>query len=285
MITAQFLLAALIVILVPGTGGYQYASGGAGPGTPRSSHRKGWPRVWDYSGHGRGNRGIDGGDVQFVPVVADREIRRGGLFAVAGTGTRMSQDHETIQVYDERAQEYASVTADHIDTPLLQAFISALPTGARVLDLGCGPGLFAQAMQKAGLNVDATDASAEMVTLANQLTGVSARQESFSDLIARNAYDGVWANFSLLHAPRADMPGHLARIHAALKPGGQFHMTVKTGTGDSRDRLGRYYTYYQPAEMRALLEAAGFTVTKITPGRDKGLDGSLSNWISVATYA
>lgn len=197
----------------------------------------------------------------------------------------MSSDPRTIQIYDERAREYASVTADHIETPLLQAFIAALPSDAHVLDLGCGPGLFAAAMEAKGLTVDATDASAQMVALANQQPGVSARQASFADLDAREHYDGVWANFSLLHAPRADMPGHLARIHSALKPGGQFHMTVKTGTGEARDRLGRFYTYYQPCEMRALLEDAGFTVTKITPGRDKGLDGSLSDWISVASHA
>ncbi len=197
----------------------------------------------------------------------------------------MNTDHETIQVYDERAEEYASVTANHIETPFLQDFIAALPSGARVLDLGCGPGLFAQVMQEAGLSVDATDASAEMVTLANQQPDVSARQENFAQLNATNEYDGVWANFSLLHAPRADMPNHLARIHAALKPGGQFDLSVKTGTGDKRDQLGRYYTYYQPDELQGLLEAAGFTVTKMTPGRDKGLDGALSDWISVASHA
>ena len=124
-----------------------------------------------------------------------------------------------------------------------------------------------------------------MVALANQLPGVTARQESFSELTAQSTYDGVWANFSLLHAPRSEMPSHLSRIHSALKPGGQFHMTVKTGQGDSRDRLGRFYTYYQPAEIRTLLETAGFTVMKISPGRDKGLDGSLSDWISVASHA
>lgn len=197
----------------------------------------------------------------------------------------MSTDPATIQVYDERAQEYASVTADHIETPLLRAFVAAVPPGGRVLDLGCGPGLFAQAMQQAGLTVDATDASTQMVALANQQPDVTARQASFTDLSDEITYDGVWANFSLLHAPRAEMPGLLTRIHTALKPGGHFHLSVKTGTGDTRDRLGRFYTYYTPDELSGLLQDAGFTVTKVTPGRDKGLDGSLSDWISVASHA
>ena len=197
----------------------------------------------------------------------------------------MSTDARTLQVYDERAREYANVTAPHIDTPQLRDFIAALPSGGKVLDLGCGPGLFAAAMCENGLAVDATDASSEMVALARQHAGVIAREERFEDLSARSVYDGVWANFSLLHAARKDMPDLLARIHAALKPSGQFHLSIKTGTGEARDRLGRFYTYYSRDEICELLATAGFTITKITPGRDKGLDGSLSDWISVATHA
>lgn len=197
----------------------------------------------------------------------------------------MSQDRDTIRVYDERAAEYASVTAQHVNSPFLQAFTAALPPAARVLDLGCGPGLFAAEMARAGLRVDASDASAEMVALAARHRDVSVSLATFDELSATDTYDGIWANFSLLHARRADLPRHLAAIHRALRPGGQFHLALKTGTGEGRDLLGRFYTYYTPEELTALLHDAGFTVTKITPGRDKGLDGTESDWVSVATHA
>ncbi|MDF1803806.1 class I SAM-dependent methyltransferase [Thalassovita sp.] len=197
----------------------------------------------------------------------------------------MSTDSKTIRTYDTHADEYARVTFTDKPDPFLQAFIDAVPKGGRVLDLGCGPGTFANLMAQTGLSVDATDASAEMVTRAAQHPGVSAQQATFDDLTARNLYDGIWANFSLLHAPRAAMPHHLAAIHTALRPHGAFHLAVKTGEGEHRDRLGRFYTYYSPEALTALLETAGFTVQKITPGRDKGLDGSLSDWISVASHA
>ncbi|WP_373050544.1 class I SAM-dependent DNA methyltransferase [Thalassovita aquimarina] len=194
-------------------------------------------------------------------------------------------DEETIRIYDARAEDYAQVTAADAPGRLLRDFITAVPTGGRVLDLGCGPGIDAGLMAQAGLQVDAVDASAEMVALADQRPGVSARQATFVDLDAEAAYHGIWANFSLLHAPRNDMPRHLAAIHRALKPGGRFHMAVKTGEGEKRDSIGRYYSYYTEPELMRLLQDAGFTATKIVHGSDKGLDGVVADWISVASHA
>ena len=120
-------------------------------------------------------------------------------------------DRRTFDVYAERAQEYADATAPGIpDDPLLADFIAGLPPGARVLDLGCGPGGFAKVMADAGLDVVAMDPVPKMVALAAAAEGVTARLGSFDDLDEIDAYDGIWANFSLLHAPRTEMPRHLA---------------------------------------------------------------------------
>ncbi len=130
-------------------------------------------------------------------------------------------DKETLNVYAEKAADYAAMT-DEFNTrdPSLDAFIAAIPQGGCVLDLGCGPGASAAQMAAAGLTVDAFDPVPEMVAMAARHAGVNARQAGFDDLHAEAIYDGVWANFSLLHAPREDMPRHLAQIKSALKPGG-----------------------------------------------------------------
>lgn len=194
-------------------------------------------------------------------------------------------DDETLKVYAEKAQDYADMIGRKpLADPRLDAFIAALPTGGTALDLGCGPGHSAALMARAGLRVTATDPVPEMVALAAQHAGVDARLASFDDINGINLYDGIWANFSLLHAPRADMPRHLAALAQALKPGGRFHIGMKTGTGHKRDPIGRLYTYYTDAELTGLLQDVGLTVTDRTTGRGKGLDGVEAAWLCLAAH-
>ncbi|WP_292286766.1 class I SAM-dependent methyltransferase [Marivita sp.] len=194
-------------------------------------------------------------------------------------------DRDTIAVYDARAGDYAKLDSSETPGATLSAFIAALPRGAKVLDLGCGPGTSARHMARAGCAVDAVDASSGMIALAGKIDGVTAWQATFDDLTGTAIYDGVWANFSLLHASRADMPRHVSTLHTALKAGGLFHIAVKEGTGEGRDNLGRHYSYYTEPDLATLLQAAGFTVGSTRRGRDKGLSGGEENWISITAHA
>ncbi|SHH97224.1 class I SAM-dependent DNA methyltransferase [Marivita hallyeonensis] len=194
-------------------------------------------------------------------------------------------DPKTIAVYDARADDYAQLETSERPSKTLAAFMSELPTGGHVLDLGCGPGTSARHMVDAGFKVTALDASEKMIALASQIPGVTARVAAFDDVTGAAVYDGVWANFSLLHAPRADLPRHLRAIHTALKPGGLFHIAVKDGEGEARDRMGRHYAYYTEDSLTELLQDAGFTVGPYRRGRDKGLSGLDENWISTTAHA
>lgn len=196
----------------------------------------------------------------------------------------MSRDDETLGVYGARAQDYADLTADLEGDKHLATFIAVLPSGARVLDLGCGPGRAAAQMAAAGLGVDAVDAVPEMVALAAAQPGVTARQATFDQIEGRALYDGIWANFSLLHAPRDALPRHLQAVAKALKPGGLLHIGMKTGTGEGRDALGRFYVYYTEAELRDLLAQAGLTPTEHWTGRDIGLAGTSDDWIVIHAH-
>ena len=189
-------------------------------------------------------------------------------------------DEKTIAVYDAKAEDYAT-RFDSGDGPgaHLSRFIAAIADGGFVLDLGCGPGGSAGHMAAAGLSVDALDASGEMVRLANQKTGVTARQATFDDLDAEGIYDGVWANFSLLHAPREQLPDHFAAIATSLKDRGLFHIGMKTGEGTKRDHMDRKYTFVGEAELRQLLEAAGFNILAQDTGHEVGLAGTDDWWI------
>ena len=194
-------------------------------------------------------------------------------------------DKETLRVYDAKAAEYAKlIKRENNDDPHLDRFINKLPTGGRVLDLGCGPGISAACMANAGLQVDAIDGSAEMIAMATQHQGVTARQATFDEITGTNIYDGIWANFCLLHASKEAVPQHLAALVTALKLGGAFHIAMKLGSGSQRDTIGRLYSYYSEPELTNLLVAAGLTVAETAHGRTVGLDGTEADWIVMAAY-
>ena len=194
-----------------------------------------------------------------------------------------ARDDATLAVYAARAQDYARLTRKAGDDALLRAFIADLPTGGAVLDLGCGPGHAAAAMARAGLNVSAIDAVPEMVALAARHPGVTAHQASFDDITGHALYDGIWANFSLLHARPEDLPRHLGALACALKPGGRLHVAMKSGTGARRDDLGRHYTYVTETGLATLLRNAGLVPLTTRAGADKGLDGKQAPWIAITS--
>lgn len=195
-------------------------------------------------------------------------------------------DAQTLRVYEENAREYAEKNKEYLASdPHLAAFINACPTGGHVLDLGCGPGISSAIMARGGLIVDAVDAAQNMVDLAGQQEGVNARKASFDEISGTGVYDGIWANFSLLHAPRSDFPRLLNLLHRALKPGGRFHIGMKLGIGSARDTIGRQYTYFEEDDLVKQLSDAGFTVISRAFGRGEGLDGKMSDWIVLAANA
>ena len=188
-------------------------------------------------------------------------------------------DEKTIATYNTKAADYIKmVKTDGPDTSL-QAFIDLMPKGGRVLDLGCGPATSAAHMRDAGLQPDPVDAAPGMVALANETYDIGARLGTFDDITEVGVYAGVWANFSLLHAPRADLPRHLSAIHTALISGGILHIGMKTGDGTKRDDINRLYTYVGVTELSDLLATAGFTLTFTQEGREKGMAGTLDSFV------
>ncbi len=187
-------------------------------------------------------------------------------------------DAQTLGVYAEQAATYAKQFENTGDRDL-DRFMSVLPPGGRVLDLGSGPGKAAAILAERGFLAEAWDASPEFVEMARATFGIDAQVAEFADLDTVETYDGIYANFSLLHAPKAEMPDHLSRIAKALKPAGRFHIGTKTGTGERRDALGRFYAFYEEAELTDLLGTAGLAVDYRRTGAEPGLDGVVAPWI------
>lgn len=109
-----------------------------------------------------------------------------------------------------------------------------LKTGASLLDLGCGPGLYASRFAQAEFHVTGIDYSRRSIEHAsnnakeNRLDVVY-RYENYLDLKDENQYDAVFLIYGdfcpLSPEQRATL---LRNIHRALKPKGKFVLDVST---------------------------------------------------------
>lgn len=193
-----------------------------------------------------------------------------------------SHDTSTLQFYATEAAAYGVRSDNHGPSGRIAAFAAQLPAGAHVLDLGCGTGRDTQGLIDAGFDVTAIDGSAEMAREAERRTGRPVRVLLFEALDYAAAFDGIWANSSLLHVPRAGFDDVLGRVYRALKPGGVLFASFKTGGVEGRDKLGRYYNYLNTDELLARLHAAGaWDGVDVREGRGSGYDGTETDWVEI----
>ena len=190
-------------------------------------------------------------------------------------------DKQTVAVYDKNIATYRKMVDKLPDLKPLNAFINTLPAGACVLDWGCGPGYLAAEMRACGLRPYCVDASAEMVKAARNDYQLEAKQAQFSELNESQIYDGIWANFSLLHVKRAAFSSHISAAASALVPSGLFYISVKIGRGEERDELGRFYSYFRQDELEDILGQSGFEIVDKFTGKSKGMAGKLEEWVGL----
>jgi SAM-dependent methyltransferase len=187
-------------------------------------------------------------------------------------------DNSTLQFYRDNARSYAD-WAKAPSTRLVR-FLAMLPQGGSVLELGCGAGNHSAEMLAAGFAVRPTDGSPEMAEVASRRLGRPVETMLFDQLDEQQAYDGVWASACLLHVPRDELSGVLARIHRALKPSGVFYASFKVGESDGRDKLGRYYNYPEREWLDAAYAAAGgWTSPAAETSEIKGFDDKPSTML------
>ncbi|WP_233280680.1 class I SAM-dependent methyltransferase [Devosia rhizoryzae] len=181
--------------------------------------------------------------------------------------------------YDAHAVAYA---ADGSVNSRLLPFLSKVPRGGSILELGTGSGKDAKVMIEEGFVVDATDGSTELAAIASNYIGQTVRTMRFEELAVEEAYDGIYASASLLHVPRTDLQSVLRKIHAALRPNGVVWASFKMGSEEGVDSLGRYYNYLHSEELMALWEAAGLWANKkLEQWLGSGFDDQPTNWAAI----
>ena len=130
------------------------------------------------------------------------------------------------QAYDGRAAWRDSRGKEAFKVAERQAFRDRLAPGARVLEVGAGPGHDSAYFQREGFAVVATDLSPEMVAHC-RAKGLEAHVRDFLHLgFEPGSFDAVWSLNCLLHVPNRDLPAVLDAIRTVLRPGGLFFLGV-----------------------------------------------------------
>jgi SAM-dependent methyltransferase len=190
-----------------------------------------------------------------------------------------AHDERTLAFYEREAAGYARQARGGAH-PGLAEFLQRLAPGARILELGCGAGVDAEAMLAAGFDVEPTDGSPALAAEAGRRLGRPVRVMLFEDLEEVEAYDAVWASASLLHVPQERLSGVLARVWRALRPGGLFYASFKAGQGGGRDRLGRYFNFpAQTSLEQAYRQAGRWSDLRLRAARGGGYDGVERTWL------
>lgn len=189
-------------------------------------------------------------------------------------------DPQTLSFYDAEAETYASKQRPDEMPASFHRFAAALPPSACVLDLGSGDGHYAAAFEAMGHDVTAMDGSAGLAAIASNRLARPVRIARFDQLDDTNAFDGVWAHASLLHAPLESLPDLMHRIHQSLRPHGIFHASFKTGQSEGRDKLGRYYNFPTQTDLeRAMARSGDWADVTYDTGDGVGYDGTTTGWI------
>ena len=201
-----------------------------------------------------------------------------GAYAV-GQNVSMSEVNAVLGGWAERQQEQAA-GFDAIGARYDEVFahkegqvragevlLERLPTGARVLDVGCGTGLpTARQLAAAGCAVTGIDISTGMLDLARH----NVPQATFLKLDAVDidaglgSFDAMVAFFSLLMLPRHEIVRTLTRIYEILPPAGWLAIGMVEADLDdaalpflgARIRV----TGWPRTQLRHVIGDAGFTV-------------------------
>lgn len=169
------------------------------------------------------------------------------------------------------------------------SFISLLPKGASVLDVGCAGGVKTQYLVERELNVTGIDFSENMIKIAkervpqaNFLVYDMNAMDSFEGM-----YDGIYLSAVILHVPKDQIVALLRKIVKHLKDGGYLYIAVKEKREHEpeeeikvENELGytyeRFFSYFLVDEVIQYLNIAGLHMTTAiltTAGR--------RNWIQV----
>lgn len=157
-----------------------------------------------------------------------------------------------MKYYDEHASEYIAST---IDTDMSKAYSMVskyIPDGGLVLDVGFGSARDMIYFRNSGYQVSGIDACDLFVKHALDLN-LDAKKANIVSYDTNVKYDLIWCCASFLHLKRDDVFSAIKRYLSFLKKDGILFLSMKyIDKDDGYDEKGRYFTYFNDADIEQL---------------------------------
>ena len=191
--------------------------------------------------------------------------------------------------YDTMADTWESWSADVTDDPRaewLETLLEVLPTGASVVELGCGNGTAETQELARHASLVGVDLSEEQLRRARERVpeGTFVLGDLTTIDFEPASLDAVVAFYVFNHVPRELLAGIFARIHGWLRPGG--HFLAALGAGDIEAWTGEwlgvpmFFSSFPPETNTRLLRDAGFELLRNEPVTITEPEGAVTfHWI------
>lgn len=167
----------------------------------------------------------------------------------------------TLGHYQARAEAFWEGTRHHDVEQNIEALLRHIRAEPplTILDFGCGPGRDLKAFVQRGHRVVGLEGAPALAEMARAHSGCEVWQQDFLQMELPAAhFNGVFANASLFHVPRQELPRVLRQLHAALKPDGVLFSSNPHGNNEENVSGERYGAYHDLAAWRDYLHVTGF---------------------------
>jgi len=167
----------------------------------------------------------------------------------------------TLDHYQARAEAFWEGTRDHDVEQNIEALLRHVQAAPpfTLLDFGCGPGRDLKSFAARGHRAIGLEGAPALAEMARTHSACEVWQQDFLRLeLPAACFDGVFANASLFHVPRQELPQVLRQLHATLKPDGVLFSSNPRGNNEENINGERYGAYYDLSTWRDYLLAAGF---------------------------
>ncbi len=165
----------------------------------------------------------------------------------------------------DKRRDWTSWKRSWEDRVVYSRFVRRLPPGGRVLDLGCGVGVWLKQFRANRFRVAGIDQSPRMVAFSrrrNPGAPVFCRDMRRPGFTA-GSFDGILSMFAVIHVPQGDQPEVFRHMHRLLKPGGHFLINIGGGAYEYVGEHHGEWLYWSGAPLAETfrrIRRAGFKI-------------------------